>query len=210
MPWTTPKTWTATVVPVSDLNVHIRDNENLLKTSINDDGTLKTIKDRKTSTTDVVNTTTETDAYSYTIAAGTFSTLNSVTFTGIGDCLNNSGSNKTLTIRVKLGATTIYTEAFTIATSATRNQVTVDAVVMAAGATNAQRSRVFVWLGTAGSGVDGTGSPSSTALFSTIATHSSVAEDSTTALALKVTYQWGTADANASARMLAGFTEIKA
>lgn len=30
MPWTTPKTWTAVAVPVSDFNTHIRDNLNML------------------------------------------------------------------------------------------------------------------------------------------------------------------------------------
>jgi hypothetical protein len=38
--WTTPKTWTATVVTVVDLNTHIRDNLNVLKTSIDDAGHL--------------------------------------------------------------------------------------------------------------------------------------------------------------------------
>jgi len=38
--WTTPKSWTATVVTVVDLNTHIRDNLNVLKTSIDDAGHL--------------------------------------------------------------------------------------------------------------------------------------------------------------------------
>ena len=33
MAWTTPKTWTATVVTVSDLNTHVRDNLNYLLAS---------------------------------------------------------------------------------------------------------------------------------------------------------------------------------
>lgn len=39
MSWVTPKTWSAVVVTVADLNQHIRDNLNILKTSISDDGT---------------------------------------------------------------------------------------------------------------------------------------------------------------------------
>lgn len=40
--WTTPKTWaTSELVTAAMLNAHIRDNELILKTSINDDGTLK-------------------------------------------------------------------------------------------------------------------------------------------------------------------------
>lgn len=33
MAWTTPKTWTAALVTVADLNTHIRDNENFLHTA---------------------------------------------------------------------------------------------------------------------------------------------------------------------------------
>lgn len=36
--WVAPKTWSAVVVTVADLNQHIRDNLNVLKTWIGDDG----------------------------------------------------------------------------------------------------------------------------------------------------------------------------
>ncbi len=36
--WTSPKTWSSVVVTVADLNTHIRDNLNVLKTWIGDDG----------------------------------------------------------------------------------------------------------------------------------------------------------------------------
>jgi hypothetical protein len=38
MAWTAPKTWTATVLPASELNTYVRDNENVLKISIDDNG----------------------------------------------------------------------------------------------------------------------------------------------------------------------------
>ena len=38
MAWTTPRTWTNVVVSASDLNTDIRDNENILKTRIADNG----------------------------------------------------------------------------------------------------------------------------------------------------------------------------
>jgi len=42
MAWTSPnKTWTAAVVTVADMNTYIRDQLDVLKTSINDNGTLK-------------------------------------------------------------------------------------------------------------------------------------------------------------------------
>ena len=41
MSWHSPITWTASVVTVAQLNEQIRDNMTILKTSINDDGTLK-------------------------------------------------------------------------------------------------------------------------------------------------------------------------
>jgi len=34
MTWTAPKTWTATVLPVADMNTHVRDNLNFLKANI--------------------------------------------------------------------------------------------------------------------------------------------------------------------------------
>lgn len=40
MSWTTPKTWTAAVLTSTDLNTHLRDNLNLLKASVDDNGHL--------------------------------------------------------------------------------------------------------------------------------------------------------------------------
>ena len=41
MVWTTPRTWVAAeTVSASIMNTHVRDNLNLLKTSVNDDGTI--------------------------------------------------------------------------------------------------------------------------------------------------------------------------
>lgn len=42
MSWTTPRTWVAgEIVTAALLNTHVRDNESVLKTNINDDGSLK-------------------------------------------------------------------------------------------------------------------------------------------------------------------------
>ncbi len=44
--WTVPRTWVpGELVTATMMNTHVRDNLNLLKTSINDDGTLKGASD---------------------------------------------------------------------------------------------------------------------------------------------------------------------
>lgn len=44
MAWTTPKTWATEVLTSSGMNTYMRDNQNILKTSINDDGTLAVLQ----------------------------------------------------------------------------------------------------------------------------------------------------------------------
>lgn len=57
MSWTAPKSWTAVVVTVADLNTHIRDNLNVLKTAILDDGHLvDSVIQSKTANYTVVST----------------------------------------------------------------------------------------------------------------------------------------------------------
>ena len=38
--WTTPKTWSAAVLTSADMNTYVRDNQNFLKTSVNDSGAI--------------------------------------------------------------------------------------------------------------------------------------------------------------------------
>jgi hypothetical protein len=157
-----------------------------------------TVENRDVTPADVVNTTTETTVYSFTVPGGTFGTDKALRLTLIGDYLNNSGANTSLTVRVKLGATTISSTTFTLVSSnAARRALTVTCTVSAANATNAQASSGRIALGTAGT-VDGS------ALAPTLreGVHNSIAEDSTGDLALAVTYENSGAAATVSARAL--------
>jgi hypothetical protein len=83
-------------------------------------GDLVQALDRSFTTTTVGNTNAEGTIYSYTIPAGTMANARCVRMIIWGTYLNNTGANRTLTVRLKLGGTTILTKASgAIATSAT-------------------------------------------------------------------------------------------
>lgn len=67
----------------------------------------------------VANSTTETDLLSYAIPAGMLGSDHAVRLRLVGDYHNNSGSDKTFTFRIKLGSTTIASQANMLTTSAT-------------------------------------------------------------------------------------------
>ena len=66
------------------------------------------ILDRSTSTVDVVSTVTETTIYTFSVPANAMSTNRMLRLTMIGDVLNNDGTNRQFTVRIKFGATTMY------------------------------------------------------------------------------------------------------
>lgn len=77
------------------------------------------IIDRDLSQVDVVSTTDETSIYSHSVAAGSLGATGGIRLTIAGDSLKNATG--TLTLRVKLGATTVFTSAvLTISGSANR------------------------------------------------------------------------------------------
>jgi hypothetical protein len=68
--------------------------------------------DRSSAVVDVVNTAAETSIYSYTLPAGWLGGEDwALRLTMAGDYLNNSGGSRILTLRVKLGGTTLYADA---------------------------------------------------------------------------------------------------
>jgi hypothetical protein len=76
MAWTTPRTWAAgETVTSSMMNAHVRDNLNVLKTSIADDGTLVAPQTLSSQTGSVANVAaTETTLFTYTIIGGKLAT----------------------------------------------------------------------------------------------------------------------------------------
>ena len=214
MAWTTPKTWTASVVTVSDLNTHIRDNLNVLKTSINDDGTLDTVFNRQVTLQTVANTVTETAVYTLSVPGGTLGTTKGLRLSLIGDQINNSGAGRTHTVRVKYGATTIFEAACSnVGNTATRSSLLLELELVAANATNAQRAKGMMCLGEGGAtdtaGVARTHSESTSDATIFFSVHNAIAEDSTAAKNLVVTYQMNNANASEDMRAHTVYVEKK-
>ena len=57
---------------------------------------------------DIVSSTTETDLLAYSVPASTLGTDKALRVTIKADYLNNSGSSRTFTLKIKYGATTMY------------------------------------------------------------------------------------------------------
>ena len=202
MAWTSPKTWTATVVSVADLNAHIRDNETILKTSINDDGTIRNLFDKNVTTTDVTNTAVETTVYSFSVPGGTLSTSNALRFTMTGYI--DMTASVTGTVRIRFGGTQLW--AGNIVTAATtKGPMEMVATINANNATNSQRSVVRMT-----SVADGTNATdgNNLVLVTDGGAHSSLALDSTTAQTLSVTFTWASANANVHMKMFSGLLEV--
>lgn len=115
MAWTTPRTWVAgETVTAQLMNAHVRDNLNILKTPIDDNGKVQALSSTYLANLDGSNLTNipkklnsqytpvgnvgggEDDLMSYTLPGGTLATNgNGVRITGWGTCANN-GNTKTI------------------------------------------------------------------------------------------------------------------
>jgi hypothetical protein len=158
-------------------------------------------------TVEVVSSNTKTDLYSVSIPANALGTRGSLRWKLFGDYLNNSGGAVTLTVTVEYGATTIFSRAFTaIATDADRRAFTMEGELAAHDATNSQSAVGQALLGAAtansNSGV------ADVAPTIALATHTSVAEDSTAAKTFKITVQHSASNANLSFRKYAAELEF--
>lgn len=163
---------------------------------------------RKVTVKDVVSTTTETDLLNgeITVAAGLMSTNRMLRAVLLADYLNDTGVSRNLTLKVKLGATTLWGELQAVATSATRRVLAIEFTIANLGAANSQFlcGTVFYSNPTAGSvagigDLDGIGgSPVS----------GTAAEDTTAAKALAVTATHSVADAGLSCRLRGALVRI--
>lgn len=197
MAWTLPKTWTAVVVTVADLNTHIRDNLNILKTSINDDGTVKTCVGKTTATVDYTNSTVHTGVGVFTVPGNTLGTGNVIRMTHDG-FINATGSSRNLTVRVLWGNGGTIITAFSYVQSMTASTISafrLECDVIAAGATNVQHIVTRYTLPVVGGtpGTTGAGGISSNTI---MGAYQSASIDSTADQVLQVTYEWSAADAN--------------
>jgi hypothetical protein len=113
MAWTTPRTWSAgETVTATIMNTHIRDNLNILKTTIQNDGTIlaesitKGMKSLGASVADAANSGTgETSLMSTTILASGFDTNGMAAYIfGGGNGANNANNKR---IKLKFDGTII-------------------------------------------------------------------------------------------------------
>jgi hypothetical protein len=149
--------------------------------------------------------TTETTVYSFQIDANTLSTNKMLRLRATGDALNNAGAARTIRLRAKYGATTIFdSTALSFGASATRNGWTFDLTLTGRNATNAQAAG-GAWAVDSGSGAGSSAGVATTvtggAGIYAFAAHTAVAEDSTTNLNLVLTVTLGNTDATLDCRV---------
>jgi len=154
--------------------------------------------DRANSDTTVGNTTTETTLYSKSVTANDLAATGGLRLTMTGTWLNNSGSGKTLTLRVKFGATTIFSYGFTLSSNASTGRFEIG-VTLFNTATNAQVANIVAQYFRGGG---------STTLVDGYRNKTTAAEDTTASKTLSVTVQWDAAHANATTTKEMAFLEI--
>lgn len=159
--------------------------------------------ERSTSAVDIVSSTTETDLYSKSIGAGHLSTDRALKLTLVGDYLNNTGSGRSMQLRIKFGATTLVDTGTTIvvASRTVRVPFAIEFTLANLGATNSQWLDGVIRLPINVTGTDfttglGNGAPTSPVL----PMAGAAAEDSTVAATLAVTAQHSLANASLSIR----------
>lgn len=164
---------------------------------------------------DIVNTSAETDALSYTVPGGTLGTADALRVQIKADYLNNTGATAIIVLKLKYGATTMYHDVtFTLNASAVRYPALIDFILFPKNSTSSQGLSGNLYVGnntasTAGIGDIGTDEMWANAPI----TGANASEDSTANKDLKVTIQHtnsgGTplANANLSFRRLYSIIE---
>lgn len=145
----------------------------------------------------VANTTTETTVFTYTLPGGTLSTNRSIRLSATGSYFNQD-TTRSLTFKVKLGSTTVFSHAAAVGVSNNGSGWTLETEISGLNATNAQVSKTYCFVSQSDA-LDGTGAPLSALTTSAIGVHTGIAEDSTTDKDLVVTLQWSAASAALSA-----------
>lgn len=170
------------------------------------------VLDRKVTLQDVVNTVVETTVYTFAVPGGTLLTTKQLRLQLIGDVLNNSGGSDAFVFRLKFGATTIHTWNATITNGAGANRRSLHAQLLlsAANATGAQISHARAAIGNnSGSTATGALAPANADAGQPVeGVNNAIAEDTTAAKTLSITFQHGTADPAISTRLLAAVLEL--
>lgn len=151
---------------------------------------------------DINNTAAETSIYSFSVPANTIPAIGYLRASIIGDILNSTGGSRTIQIKVKYGATTLYDGVTTgLGTTAARHPFVIEVTLGNLGVTNSQFASLVVNIGNANAPTTGIGSIGAGATVVSTSGGGSAAEDSTTTLTLDITVTCsGVASANFSVR----------
>lgn len=198
--FTSPRTWVALELVTAAMgNTHWRDQFNSLANA-------RALYARDVSIQDVVSSASETTVFSTTITGGDLSTTRQLALSLVGDYLNNTGGQDTLTVRVKYGGTTFFTTTVTLSQSANRRGLDLTFLLSAANSASAQYSKgkLSVGLANTASGDAGTVGEE----FDMVAVHNAGAVSSGTDQTFAVTFQLGTNSASISGRCLCAVLEL--
>ena len=138
------------------------------------------------------NSTIETTVYSYSVPGGTLSTDRALRLNAVIWYSGTAGGTSTFTVRAKYGATTIFSAAYSLVQDASNRGATFSLLLSARGATNTQSAQAFLDMGAVGTD----GGVAAAPALPMIAVHNAVAEDSTLAKTLAVTFQHSVANAS--------------
>lgn len=167
--------------------------------------------DRQVSAQSVVNTGVKTAVYTYSVPGNTLGTDKTLVVKMIGDHLINAGSADSVLVEVKYGATVVFSGTVAaVNPGANRGSLNLAFELTAGNATNVQRAEGYLWVGDSiqnnaggvGSNLVGTNS------YLSYATDNTIAEDSTLAKNIVVSFQCGTASPNIDMRCLTIRTEL--
>jgi hypothetical protein len=166
--------------------------------------------DRVTTALDVVNSAAETSFYSFSIPANLLSTNKGVRLMLVGDYLNDSGANRTVRLRVKLGATTLYddTSGGIADGGVVRREFRLDIYLFNQGATNDQILHGSWPLSDPTAPAIGRGSQTSVGDLLAGPIGGDAAEDTTAAKTFEVTVQHDAANALVSLRRQLAVLEL--
>lgn len=163
-----------------------------------------TIVDSAAVETAVTNTTTETTLWSKSVTGATFAAGDVARLFLWGEVENDSGGAVVVTFRVKIGATTVFSDAtinvLDAAATSYRQPWTIECLVAVQGTTDQETSyRSGYWL--SGALDAGSGTARADGAVGDSRGSNSIAEDMSTTLTWAVTAQWASAHATTSCRI---------
>ena len=148
------------------------------------------ILERNTTGAEIVSSNTETSLVSFTIPANTLGTTRMARFLAWGKYTNNTGSNRTMNLVMKLGSTTLYKDGVVnVPTSTLPRAWRCMFDVVSMGATNAQEASGWMGLSQTGASVGEGDFDTPFAFGPMVSDSATVVEDTTGALVLDMRTQ---------------------